>query len=65
MRLYGMNRDAAAHILERRRRPYPGYLPIVRATDEAAYGGRYRSTELVVGCMNALVAGDIDSGLAV
>lgn len=55
MRLYGLDRDDAGYILDT--------FPIVRAADEAAFG-RYRTRELVLGYMNALAAGDIDSVLA-
>lgn len=54
MRLYGLDRDDAGYILDT--------FPIVRAADEAAFG-RYRTRELVLGYMNALAAGDIDSVL--
>jgi len=56
MRLYGLDRDDAGYILDT--------FPIVRAADEGTFG-RYRTRELVLGYMNALAAGDIDSVLAV
>lgn len=52
MRLYGLDRDDAAHVLDS--------FPILREADEAAYG-RYRTRELVLAYMNALAAGDIDT----
>lgn len=52
MRLYGLDRDDAAYVLDS--------FPIVREADEAAYG-RYRTRELVLAYMNALAAGDIDT----
>ncbi|PKM08776.1 MAG: restriction endonuclease [Gammaproteobacteria bacterium HGW-Gammaproteobacteria-4] len=52
MRLYGLDRDDAAHVLDS--------FPIVREADEAAYG-RYRTRELVLAYMNALAAGDVDT----
>lgn len=55
MRLYGLGRDEAGYILDT--------FPIVRDADERAFG-RYRTRELVLGYMNALAAGDIESVLA-
>jgi len=55
-RLYGLDRDEAGYVLDT--------FPIVRAADEAAFG-RYRTRDLVLGYMNALAAGDIDSVLVV
>lgn len=54
-RLYGLSRDEAAYVLDT--------FPIVREADERAFG-RYRTKDLVLGYMNALAAGDIDSVLA-
>ncbi len=54
-RLYGLDRDDAAYIL--------GTFPIVQEADERAFG-RYRTRDLILGYMNALAAGDIDSVLA-
>ncbi len=54
-RLYGLSRDEAAYVLDT--------FPIVRDQDEAQFG-RYRTKELVLGYMNALAAGDLDSVLA-
>ncbi len=54
-RLYGIDRDDAAYIMDT--------FPIVKRDDEARFG-RYRTRELVLGYMNALAAGDIDSVLA-
>jgi hypothetical protein len=54
-RLYGLDRDDAAYIL--------GTFPIVQEADERAFG-RYRTRDLVLGYMNALAAGDVDSVIA-
>jgi hypothetical protein len=54
--LYGLNRDEAAYIMDT--------FPIVKAEDEKQFG-RYRTKELILGYMNALAAGDIDSVLAI
>lgn len=54
-RLYGLDRDDAACIL--------GTFPIVQEADERAFG-RYRTRDLVLGYMNALAAGDVDSVIA-
>lgn len=54
-RLYGLDRDDAAYVLDT--------FPIVKREDEARFV-RYRTKELVLGYMNALAAGDIDSVLA-
>lgn len=55
-RLYGLSREEAEYVLDT--------FPIVREADEAAFG-RYRTKDLVLGYMNALAAGDVDSILAV
>ena len=47
--LYGLGRDAAAHVLDT--------FPIVRRQDEAAFGD-YRTRNLILAYMNALAAGD-------
>ena len=54
--LYGLNRDEAAYVMNT--------FPIVKADDEKQFG-RYRTKELILGYMNALAAGDIDSVLAI
>lgn len=54
-RLYGLDRDEAGYVLDT--------FPIVREQDQRAFG-RYRTRNLVLGYMNALAAGDIDSVLA-
>lgn len=54
-RLYGLDRGEAAYVLDT--------FPIVREQDEAAFN-RYRTKDLVLGYMNALVAGDTDTVLA-
>lgn len=54
-RLYGLDRDDAAYVMDT--------FPIVRDADLRDFG-RYRTKELVLGYMNALAAGDIDSVLA-
>lgn len=55
-RLYGLNRDEAAYVMDT--------FPIVRDADLRDFD-RYRTKELVLGYMNALAAGDVDSVLAV
>lgn len=55
-RLYGLDRDDAAYVLST--------FPIVQEADERAFG-RYRTRDLILGYMNALAAGDVDSVLAV
>jgi hypothetical protein len=51
-RLYGINEDDAAYILDT--------FPIVREQDEAEFG-RYRTKDLVLGYMRAIAAGDLES----
>ena len=48
--LYGINKDDAAYILDT--------FPIVREHDEKAFG-HYRTKELILAYMNAVVAGDL------
>lgn len=50
MRLYGLDRDDAAYVLDT--------FPIVREQDLAQFG-RYRTRDLVLAYMNCLAAGDI------
>lgn len=54
-RLYGLDRDEAAYVLDT--------FPIVREHDLAAFN-RYRTKDLVLGYMNALAAGDTTTVLA-
>ena len=54
--LYGLSREDAAYVLDT--------FPIVRRHDEATFG-RYRTRDLILGYMNALVAGDTETRLAV
>ena len=54
--LYGLTREDAGYVLDT--------FPIVRREDEAAFG-RYRTRELVLAYMNALVAGDAETRVAV
>jgi hypothetical protein len=54
--LYSLNRDEAGYIMDT--------FPIVKADDEKQFG-RYHTKELILGYMNALAAGDIDSVLAI
>ena len=51
--LYGLNREEAEYVL--------GTFPIVREQEEAAYGGRFRTRDLVLNYMAALAAGDPDA----
>jgi hypothetical protein len=53
--LYGLDRDAADHIL--------GTFPIVREEEERRFG-RFRSRELILGYMAAFNAGDAESRIA-
>ena len=54
--LYGLDRDAAAYVLDT--------FPIVRREEEARYGGRFRSKDLILGFMAALAAGRPDAPVA-
>ena len=47
--LYGLGREDAEYVL--------GTFPIVRREEEARFGGRYRSRDLILGWMAALAAG--------
>ncbi len=40
-------------------------FPIVRAQDEKAFGGSYRTRDLILAYMNALDAGDTDTTVVV
>ena len=51
--LYGLTKDEAAEIL--------GTFPIVRRTDEAKYGGKFRTRDLILGYYNAYGAGNMDA----
>ena len=53
LHLYGLNREEAEYVL--------GTFPIVREQEEAAYGGRFRTRDLVLNYMAALAAGDPDA----
>lgn len=53
MLLYGLDRDAAAHVLDS--------FPIVKRQEQDRYGGRYRTRDLVLRCMAAMEAGDPDA----
>lgn len=55
--LYGISNEDAEYIL--------GTFPIVRREDEAEFGGRYRTRDLVMAYMNALSAGDTESVVTV
>lgn len=55
--LYGISNEDAEYILDT--------FPIVRREDEAEFGGRYRTRDLVMAYMNALNAGDTESVVAV
>ncbi|MFM9865660.1 MAG: hypothetical protein ACKVRO_18865 [Micropepsaceae bacterium] len=55
--LYGVtNRKDVSYILDT--------FPIVRADDERAFAGRYRTKELILAYMSALEAGDVDTVVA-
>ena len=54
--LYGLTRDDAGYVMDT--------FPIVRRKDEAMFG-RYRTKALVLAYMNALVAGDTETVVAV
>ena len=54
--LYGLDRDAAEHIL--------GTFPIVREEEERQFAGRFRSRDLILGYMAAFDAGDPTSRIA-
>ena len=47
--LYGLDRADAGYVLDT--------FPIVRREDEAQFDGRYRTKELIIAYMNALMAG--------
>jgi hypothetical protein len=56
--LYGItDRDDVRYILDT--------FPIVKRDDERAFGGRYRTAELILAYMNALEAGDPDAKVAI
>jgi len=50
--LYQLDKNEASYILEQ--------FPIVRANDEKIFG-RYLTSELILGYMNAIGAGDLES----
>ncbi|HJS84852.1 MAG TPA: restriction endonuclease, partial [Acetobacteraceae bacterium] len=54
--LYGLGSEEAEYVL--------GTFPIVRREEEARFGGRYRSRDLVLGWMAALAAGAPDAAVA-
>jgi hypothetical protein len=54
--LYGLDREDADYVMDT--------FPIVREQEEAAYGGRYRTRELVLNYMAALAAGNPDANVA-
>ncbi len=53
MLLYGLDRDAAAHVLDS--------FPIVRRQEQARHDGRYRTRDLVLRTMAAMEAGNPDA----
>ena len=53
MLLYGLDRDAATHILDS--------FPIVRRQEQARHDGRYRTRDLVLRYMAAMEAGNPDA----
>lgn len=55
--LYGIGENDAAYILDT--------FPILKREDEAAFGGRYLTKDLVLGYMKALAAGDAESRVSV
>lgn len=54
--LYGLDRDDADYVLST--------FPIVRREEEARWGGRFRSRDLILGYMAALAAGAPDADVA-
>ena len=54
--LYGLDRDAADYVLSS--------FPIVRREEEARWGGRFRSRDLILGYMAALAAGAPEAEVA-
>ena len=54
--LYGLSRDDAGYVLDT--------FPIVRREDEKAFG-HYRTKSMILAYMNALAAGDAETGVAV
>lgn len=54
--LYGLDREDAPYVLNT--------FPIARRQDEAEFG-RYRTKEMVLGYMNPLAAGDVESKVEV
>ena len=54
--LYGISREDAAYIQET--------FPIVEREDEGEFG-RYLTKDLILGYMNALAAGDVDTSISV
>lgn len=53
MLFYGLDRDAAAHILDS--------FPIVKRQEQDLYDGRYRTRDLVLHFMAAMEAGNPDA----
>ncbi len=51
--LYGLTKDEAGEILDT--------FPIVKRQDEARYGGKYRTRDLILGYYNAYGAGNLDA----
>ena len=51
--LYGLTRDEAGEILDT--------FPIVKRQDEAKYGGRFRTRDLILGYHSAYGAGNMDA----
>lgn len=51
--LYGLDREEADYALST--------FPIVKRQDEAAFGGRYRTRDLILAYMNAYAAGNLDA----
>lgn len=54
--LHGLGRDEADYVL--------GTFPIIREQEEAAYNGKFRSKDLILGYMAALAAGNPDAKVA-
>ncbi len=51
--LYGLNKEEAGEILDA--------FPIVKRQDEARYGGRFRTKNLIIGYYNAYAAGNMNA----
>ena len=53
--LYGLTKDEAGEILDT--------FPIVKRQDEAKYGGKFRTRDLILGYYNAYGGGNMDAAV--